>query len=170
MNEARKLSELEGAILAEIEHCGQRTAFEVRRAFAESFSLEWKGSAGAVYPAVRRLEQDGLLHASAAQGGRATRHLLVTDAGRQALSLWICDAARASSVGVDPFRLRAGMWSLLSKPRREALFQEIDAKIATSIGHMEAHLEKTNVVERRRVEMALAVQRARRAALADWVE
>ena len=63
------LTELEGAILSEIQHRGQKTAFQVRRAFAVSFSLEWKGSAGAVYPAVKRLEQRGFIQASVAQGG-----------------------------------------------------------------------------------------------------
>jgi DNA-binding PadR family transcriptional regulator len=170
MSEARKLSELEGAILSEIEHCGQTTAFQVRRAFADSFSLEWKGSAGAVYPAVRRLAQDGLLHASAAQGGRATRQLSMTDGGRQALSAWACDGARASSPGVDPFRLRAGIWSLLPAARRQALFQEIDAEIAKNIGEMEAHLGKINAVERPRLELAIALQLSRRALLAGWAK
>jgi len=38
------LTELEGAILAEIKNGGYETAFQVRRAFATSLSLEWKGS------------------------------------------------------------------------------------------------------------------------------
>jgi DNA-binding PadR family transcriptional regulator len=170
MHEARKLSELEGAILSEVEHCGQTTAFQVRRAFAESFSLEWKGSAGAVYPAVRRLAQDGFLHASAAQGGRATRHLSITDPGRQALSAWACDAARATSSGVDPFRLRAGIWSLLPASDRQALFRDLDERIASNIEEMEDHLGKMNVVERPRVELAIALQRSRLALLADWAD
>ncbi|THD58257.1 PadR family transcriptional regulator [Phenylobacterium sp.] len=170
MNQTRRLSELEGAILSEVEHCGQTTAFQVRRAFADSFSLEWKGSAGAVYPAVRRLAQDGLLDASAAQGGRATRRLSITDAGRQALTAWACDAARATSSGVDPFRLRAGIWSLLPASERQALFRELDARIAGNIEEMEAHLGRMNTVERPRVALAIALQQSRRDLLADWAD
>jgi len=41
--ETLMLTELEGAILAEIHNGGHETAFQVRRAFANSLSLEWKG-------------------------------------------------------------------------------------------------------------------------------
>ena len=79
------LTELEGAILSEIYHRGQKTAFQVRRAFAASHSLEWKGSAGAVYPAVKRLRA-ARLHRGVRRTGqtRATRQLcfLKTDARR----------------------------------------------------------------------------------------
>ena len=170
MAERRKISELEGAILSEIEHRGCRTAFQLRRAFADSFSLEWKGSAGAVYAAVRRLEQDGLLHASAAQGGRATRHLSLTGAGRLALAAWASDPQLASSVGVDPFRLRAGIWLLLPAPARHALFREIEQAVRASIRALETYLDDADRVEHVRIELALAVQRGRLALLNNWLE
>lgn len=161
----RKISELEGAILSEIEHRGQQTAFQVRKAFADSFSLEWKGSAGAVYPAVKRLEQDGLVHASEAQGGRATRHLSLTNAGREALKTWACDPALASSIGVDPFRLRAGMWIGLSDEDRTSLFRDITVAVEANIGALTAYRDHTDPIERVRIEMALAVQNDRLAIL-----
>ena len=52
-NRQGSLTELEGAILSEIHHRGASTAFKERKAFQESMSLEWRGSAGAVYPAIR---------------------------------------------------------------------------------------------------------------------
>lgn len=162
---ARRISELEGAILSEIEHRGQKTAFQVRKAFADSFSLEWKGSAGAIYPAVRRLEKDGFLEATAAQGGRATRHLSLTDAGRHALMTWACDPMLAASIGVDPFRLRAGIWTVLTDGDRAALFRELEAAIATNIDALTAYLDSADPVERIRIEMAIAVQNARLAGL-----
>ena len=170
MADRRKISELEGAILSEVEHRGRRTAFQVRRAFANSFSLEWKGSAGAVYTAVRRLEQDGLLHASAAQGGRATRHLSLTDSGREALAAWAGDPRLASSVGVDPFRLRAGIWALLPTADRKALFSELEEAVRANIRDLELYLGEADRVERVRIELALAVQRARLALLSGWPE
>lgn len=161
MVQVRKISELEGAILSEIEHRGQQTAFQVRKAFADSFSLEWKGSAGAIYPAVRRLEKDGLLQASAAQGGRATRHLSLTAVGRQALREWACDPVLATSIGVDPFRLRAGIWAILTPEDRKGLFLELEAAIEANVGALEDYLGKTDPVERVRIEMAMTVQKAR---------
>ena len=169
MAERRKISELEGAILSEIEHRGRRTAFQVRRAFADSFSLEWKGSAGAVYTAVRRLERDGFLHASAAQGGRATRHLSLTPAGREALAAWARDPLLASSVGVDPFRLRAGIWPLLPASSRHALFRDIEQAVTASIRALETYLDEADRVEHVRIELALAVQRARLTLLSGWL-
>jgi DNA-binding PadR family transcriptional regulator len=161
----RKLSELEGAILSEIEHRGQKTAFQVRKAFAESFSLEWKGSAGAIYPAVRRLEHDGLLQASAAQGGRATRRLSLTEPGRQALKMWSCDPILATSIGVDPFRLRAGIWATLSKQDKKTLSPRLEQAIQSNIMSLQAYLNQADPVERIRIEMALAVQKDRLANL-----
>lgn len=161
----RKLSELEGAILSEVEHRGRHTAFQVRRAFADSYSLEWKGSTGAIYPAVRRLEQEGYLFASAAQGGRATRNLSVTDKGRKALSGWVRDAGRSASIGIDPFRLRAGVWAQLPESERAALFRDIDAEIEANIAMLSAYLERADPVERVRIELALSTQEARRVVL-----
>ncbi len=166
--ELRGLTELEGAILSEIEHRGHRTAFQVRRAFAESFSLEWRGSAGAVYPAVRRLEGEGLLAASEPAGGRKTRSLALTSIGREALSNWARDPLLSSSSGVDPFRLRAGIWSLLPEPERNALLSDVKAQIEHQIALIESHVSGLDPVEVIRVELALEHQRDRLRQIERW--
>ena len=166
--EVRGLTELEGAILSEIEHRGQRTAFQVRRAFAESFSLEWKGSAGAVYPAVRRLEGEGLLSASEPIGGRRTRTLALTVIGREALRIWASDPFLSSSSGVDPFRLRAGIWSLLPEPEKSALLSDVEAHIEHQIAQFEQHLPDLDPVEAIRIELALDLQRIRLRQIERW--
>ncbi|WP_230482675.1 PadR family transcriptional regulator [Sphingomonas sp. Leaf21] len=166
--EGRSLTELEGAILSEIEHRGHRTAFQVRRAFAESFSLEWRGSAGAVYPAVRRLEGEGLLSASEPTGGRRARSLALTAIGREALMTWARDPALSSSSGVDPFRLRAGIWSLLPKPERNALLSDVAAHIEQQIALIESHVSGLDPVETIRIELALEHQRDRLRQIERW--
>lgn len=166
--ELRGLTELEGAILSEIEHRGHRTAFQVRRAFAESFSLEWRGSAGAVYPAVRRLEGEGLLSASEPAGGRKTRTLALTAIGREALSNWARDPLLSSSSGVDPFRLRAGIWSLLPEPERNALLSDVEAHIRQQIALIESHVSRLDPVEVIRIELALEHQRDRLRQIERW--
>lgn len=162
------LTELEGAILSEIEHRGQKTAFQVRRAFAVSHSLEWKGSAGAVYPAVKRLEQQGLIHASAAQGGRATRTLSLTSLGKDELMAWACDPVRSSSIGIDPFRLRSGIWTELTPAQRKKVFTNIRKEIEASIPILEQYVTEIDQIERLRVELGIAVQRARLKILDRW--
>ncbi len=120
-----KISELEGAILSEIEHRGQKTAFQVRRAFQLSPSIEWSGSAGAVYPAVKRLTKAGLLEAVPQKDKRATKHLFLTPAGHNALESWSRDCTRAISVGIDPFRLRSGIWMAGGDFRDGAFVEEL---------------------------------------------
>lgn len=162
------LTELEGAVLSEIQHRGQKTAFQVRRAFAVSFSLEWKGSAGAVYPAVKRLEQRGLIQASAAQGGRATRTLSLTRLGKKELMSWACDPIRASSIGIDPFRLRSGIWTELTPGQQKKVFTEIRKEIEASIPVLEKYVTEIDPIERLRVQLGIAVQRARLEILNRW--
>ena len=162
------LTELEGAILSEIQHRGQKTAFQVRRAFAVSFSLEWKGSAGAVYPAVKRLVQRGLIQASVAQGGRATRTLSLTELGKEELMSWACDPIRASSIGIDPFRLRSGIWAELTTGQRKKVFTKIRKEIEVSIPILERYVTEIDRIERLRVELGIAVQRARLETLDRW--
>jgi DNA-binding PadR family transcriptional regulator len=166
--EARGITELEGAILSEIEHRGHRTAFQVRRAFAESFSLEWRGSAGAVYPAVRRLEGDRLLSASEPAGGRKARTLALTAIGREALLKWARDPFLSSSCGMDPFRLRAGIWSLLPERERIALLADVEALIEQQIALIERHVPGLDPVEAVRIELALEHQRDRLRRIERW--
>ena len=163
------LTELEGAILSEIQHRGQKTAFQVRRAFAVSFSLEWKGSAGAVYPAVKRLEQRGFIQASVAQGGRGTRTLSLTEEGNEELMSWACDPVRASSIGIDPFRLRSGIWTELAPGQRKKVFTKIRKEIEANIPVLERYVTEIDRIESLRVELGVAVQRARLEILDRWI-
>ena len=162
------LTELEGAILSEIEDRGHDTAFQVRRAFAVSHSLEWKGSAGAVYPAVKRLERKGFLEIAAARGGRATRCLSLTDNGRAALTEWACNPELASSIGIDPFRLRAGIWAKFKTERRRQLFAMLRTEIEVSLAILEKSIGDADPVERVRLAQAAQVQRERLRTLSRW--
>jgi DNA-binding PadR family transcriptional regulator len=168
MTPTRPITELEGAILSEIHHRGQKTAFQVRRAFASSFSLEWNGSAGAIYPAVKRLEREGFIHAGAAEGGRAARRLSLTGPGIAALDAWALDTRLAASIGIDPFRLRSGIWDLLPENERKALFVRLDDEIADSVARMETAMADADPVERRRIALCVALQDLRRRWLAAW--
>ena len=105
------LTEFEGAVLCEIGDGDVVTAYRVRRAFETSRSQEWSGSAGAVYPAIRRLIERGhIATESDASDGRGTSRLSLTRQGRAALRAWASDVERAVGPGVDPFRTRASEW------------------------------------------------------------
>lgn len=126
------ITELEGAILAEIHHRGSHTAFQVRQSFLRSPSEEWSGSAGAVYPAIRRLEAAGLVVAKPIAGGRGARHLTLSKAGVVALDDWAANVERATGIGMDPFRLRASLWLSLPSAKwsrlRAKLIKGLEAK------------------------------------------
>jgi DNA-binding PadR family transcriptional regulator len=162
------LTELEGAILSEIQNRGQNTTFRVSRAFADSHSLEWKGSAGAVYPAVKRLAEKRYLLATATKGGRGTRRLALTDAGCAALMEWACDVRLAASIGIDPFRLRSGIWTELQPEQRKGLFASLRAEISASLAVLRQTLGTTDPIERVRLGQAIQVQQARLRTLSRW--
>jgi DNA-binding PadR family transcriptional regulator len=158
---AEPLTELEGAILSEIYHRKRETAFQVRRAFQESPSLEWSGSAGAVYPAVRRLEQRQLLTSERAGDSRGTLLLSITAPGRSALLAWACDPIRSASVGLDPFRLRSGIWRTLSDAKRKAALEKIAMEIQRNVDFLNSYIRDLDGIEVTRVQLSIDVQMLR---------
>lgn len=160
------LSELEGAILSELCNRGRQTAFKVRRSFAISPALEWRGSAGAVYSAIGRLEKAGLVGSEAQEDRRGSRLLFITAAGKVAMTAWSCDPVRAISVGIDPFRLRSGIWrGLPARPQRE-LFAQLRQAIIEDLGKLRSYVLHDDVIERASVELAIKLQETRLA----WLE
>ncbi len=160
------LTELEGSVLSELHHRGRQTAFQVRRSFSNSPSIEWRGSAGAVYPAIKRLERDGLIAAEAKGDGRATRLLSVTAAGVEAMMQWACDPARATSVGIDPFRMRAGIWMQLEGARRAEVFTAVRQELLEGLERLAGFSRHGDAIERASVDLSLRLQRAR----LDWLD
>jgi DNA-binding PadR family transcriptional regulator len=160
------LSELEGAVLSEIHHRGKVTAFAVRRAFQVSPSVEWSGSAGAVYPVIRRLADNGLIRSEAQVTARKTSHLSLTPLGITKLDDWVTDIGRATGVGLDPFRLRSGLWAHLPPDRRQTAFLDLREALTSQIAAAEIYHATLDTVEQRRTELALILQRAR----LHWIE
>lgn len=164
----RNLTNLEGAILAEIEHLGPQTAFQVRSSFATSLSLEWKGSAGAVYPAVARLSQEGLILTSEPVGGRKARTLSLTRLGKATLMKWATDTSAASSVGVDPFRMRASLWAKLPRGEQRSLLIALEHELAHSVTELKECLASVDPIEAVRMSLSLHVQLTRLAQVKLW--
>jgi DNA-binding PadR family transcriptional regulator len=123
------LTELEGAILGVLVRAPAATAYRVRRLFQESRSAEWSGSAGAVYPAIRRLVAERMIKVHAESDGRGTHTYELTPAGQSVYERWLCDVARAIGPGVDPFRTRAPLWIGLPAATRRKLAKELKAAL-----------------------------------------
>lgn len=120
------VTDLEGATLAAIASRGSATSYAIAQSFADSPSEYWSGSAGAVYPLVKRLAARGLLEPSAAKTGKRARiDYQLTGAGRAAMESWLLDAPRAAGMGFDPLRTRLGHLHLVSGEKRKAFLQEV---------------------------------------------
>lgn len=155
------LTELEGAVLSEIYHRHHDTAFQVRRAFQISPSIEWSGSAGAVYPAIRRLSDAGLIDTAPITTGRKGTRLALSPTGVTALETWICDPVKATSVGVDPFRLRAGLWATLDATTQTETFGNLQRAVDEELERLIASLESLDAIEQARTEWSIELQRLR---------
>ena len=122
----RELSELEGAVLGVVRLRGPVTPYAVRAEFARSRSSHWSGSAGAIYPLLRRLERLGLLRSRAeAASRRAARLFAVTPAGERALRGWIGPPVEAwmASVAFDPIRTRILFFAVVEPQARRAFLR-----------------------------------------------
>ena len=85
------------------------TAYALRTTLARSRASFWSGSAGAIYPLVRRLEGRGLLKSkSEATGKRRQRDYRVTARGTAALRHWLRPPLPDADASViyDPLRTR----------------------------------------------------------------
>jgi DNA-binding PadR family transcriptional regulator len=106
---ARDLSLLECALLALLRQAPS-SGYDLRKVFALTPLVHFSDSPGAVYPALRRLEQLGHLAplSTGASGGRRRRPFRLTATGLRALRLWLrqpvtrADLAQAR----DPSMLR----------------------------------------------------------------
>jgi DNA-binding PadR family transcriptional regulator len=126
------LSNLEGAALAVIARLGAATAYAVARDFADSPSEYWSGSAGAVYPMIKRLVADGLLAVDPAfaPSGRGGVHYGITDPGRTAMEAWLLDVERAAGMGFDPLRTRLLNLDLVDPAVGRDFLKQVQARVA----------------------------------------
>ena len=155
----RQLTELEGAVLTEVALRGNETAYKVRRAFQLSPSVQWRGSAGAVSPAIRRLLEAGLLLARP-HPSRAGQQLSVSEIGKAALMSWATDIDGAIAIGMDPFRLRSGIWEELTPGRRKKLYTEISAALGRELDELSKR-NSNDSVDRNQTELAIALIKSR---------
>ncbi|NKB88509.1 MAG: hypothetical protein GKS06_09835 [Acidobacteria bacterium] len=129
---ATELTELEGAALTVVRQLGPCTAYRLKRVFEQSPSEVWSGSAGAVYPLVRRLVERGYLEQGPiATGGRGRpgRTLALTDAGLEAASIWFSDVHRAAGFGFDPLRTRLSFKSAVAAADYEEMIVGVTAEL-----------------------------------------
>ena len=143
----RAVTELENCVLCVIWQGGPLTAYEIAKPFVTSQSTYWSGSAGAIYPLVKRLEEKGLVvGATADWNTRQKRTFTLSPAGLEALRAWLAPPFEPSvgAVSFDPVRTRMSFLGAL-QPRARKRFLD-DAKRV--VGERLADLEKLYEEER----------------------
>jgi len=113
----RGLTDLEAVTIAYIVRRAPCTPYEVRCSFEKSTTTRFSGSAGSIYPLIKRLNDRGLLAVADTQSdGRGTRRYSATKKGRQKVQDWITGLNDPTMIGMyDPIRSRLMNLSLLPK-------------------------------------------------------
>jgi DNA-binding PadR family transcriptional regulator len=120
MKSRRGLTELEGCVLGEIWDKGPCTAYALRQEFLRSLNPYWSGSAGAIYPLVRRLEQQRYIRATDhANGRKQSKRYVLTAAGSRELGRWLGPPLAAETLGVPMDPLRSRLLYLQALPAAE---------------------------------------------------
>jgi DNA-binding PadR family transcriptional regulator len=139
----KRLSDLETTILGIVYKKAPCTSYAVAQEFFTSTSSYWRGSAGTVYPAVKRLTGLGLLKRSwAVRLGRACSLYELTPKGRAVLRRWLSPPLpdAAASITLDPIRTRAFFLAALSAGEQRAFVDEAEQRLLAQIPRLEAQL------------------------------
>jgi DNA-binding PadR family transcriptional regulator len=124
-----ELTELEQCVTGVVWRDGPLTAYEVASLFARSLSPYWSGSAGAIYPAVKRLMASGLLRGKRRDwNGKNKTVLTATPAGVRMLRGWLGNQLppEAGAPTFDPVRTRMFFIDVLSPGERHTFVKEAE--------------------------------------------
>lgn len=139
------LSELEACVLGLIWSEAPCTPYRVQQTVKSSPSPHWSGSAGAIYPIFKRLEDRGLVTSEAkTQGKRASRVFRISAAGTKALRAWLGPPLPDWTVDIpiDPLRTRLRFLGALPADKRLALLGEAKAQLECRLPEIQQDCER----------------------------
>jgi len=148
------MTELEHCVLAFVWQRGPLTAYEIAKPFAESPSSYWSGSAGAIYPLVRRLEAKGLLQGENAKwNSRSKRTFTLTPAGLEELRAWLSPpfTPDVGASSFDPIRTRVGFIEALPIRARKRFVDDAERVVNEQLQRLES-IHATEIAENRSLD------------------
>lgn len=169
-------TELEAAVLGVAWRDGPCTPYAIRQHFRESPAPRWSGSAGAIYPLVRRLESRGLVRSKqGARGQRRQRDYRITPRGMAAFRHWLRASPGPSDATLihDPLRTRVLFLAALPENearsvvsdavdalRREALQAKEDCRKSANEKCLFSHFAARNalILTRARIRWLIEIQ------------
>lgn len=123
----RKLSHLAYIALGVVAERQPCSSYTVMKDFQSSASTYFSGSAGAIYPLMRRLEEDGLLKVERTMAGSRSRRMYsITKKGEAALEEWLVGPVPSADVAyvVDLLRTRVLFFERLTKSQRRRFVKD----------------------------------------------
>jgi DNA-binding PadR family transcriptional regulator len=124
---------------------GPSTAYAIRKEFLASPSPHWSGSAGAIYPLIRRLEGQGLIRsADGTTGRRRSKRYSLTPGGREALRRWLGPPLADRTLGVppDPLRTRMRFLGALPPKRKMSFLTQAQRWLPAHLAQVEKESER----------------------------
>lgn len=130
-----KLSELEMQVLGVVWLDGPCTAYHVRELFRKSPSPRYSGSAGAIYPLFRRLEQAGYVISKVGrQGKRSKREFRLTRRGMTTFKKWLREVPDIEAAVIhDPLRSRVRFLAALPADQARDVIDEALRKVRAKL-------------------------------------
>ena len=126
-------------------HGAPRSGYDIRKIFASSLLRLFSDSPGSVYPALRRLERDGLIQAPR-KGGRGLRVFRLARKGRAALRRWVSTPIEAEELRKNPdaFSMQfAYMDGLVDSERMSEMLRDY-ARVFRSLENEVAEFQDAN--------------------------
>lgn len=140
-----ELSEIEGCVLALALEQGPATPYVIRKDFRDSPTPQWSGSAGTIYPLVKRLMRRGLIRSKIHRtGDRKGQLISLTPAGRRAFERWLSVPVSDWVAGIpaDPLRTRIRFLGSMTPAKRRAFVEDALANARRQLDLLVKECEK----------------------------
>lgn len=151
-------------VVAESQPC---SGYAVMKQFQGSSSTYFSGSAGAIYPLLRRLESAGLIREERHRAGtRVRRTYSITEGGADALATWLCAPLPPEDIAfmVDLLRARTLFFEKLPKSKRKAFVKDARSHLERRIQSFEqkiADSETFSQIDRVSFQSVVLIDKAR---------
>jgi DNA-binding PadR family transcriptional regulator len=145
-------TELEAAVLGDVWKNGPCTAYSIRQNFLRSPSPRWSGSAGAIYPLIRRLEDQGLVRSKPnARGKRKQKDYQLTRKGRNVFRRWVRQPTPDFGNGLlhDPLRTKIFFLDVLTNAQAMSLVNNALDAIRNQLSLLERDCDNSHEEENR---------------------
>ena len=140
------LKDMEAYILGVIGQSQPCTPYRAMKFFLESPSVYYSGSAGAIYPAIKRMEERGLLKSvPSGSEGKQSKLYSLTPKGKKMFTHWFENPELIADGGFDPLRGRVSLIAVFEEKDLPRQLQNLYNAAKERLDHMDeiaSHYDK----------------------------